>query len=649
MGHFSEKYKIIYVEDNPTDFDMVKAILDEENVLDWMICVENKADFIEAISRNEHNLILTEYSLPVFHGFEVINTTHEYCPDIPVIMVTGSQPDEIAIEAIKKGAWDYVLKQNIYRLLPSIRGVMDKKRILDENISAQIALMESEENYRSLAENSPYGIIVHSDGKLRYYNKTALDIFGLTDNLNFIGHDVMKFIHPGNSETVKSRIAKLYKGESLVDFLEEVFLYPDGRELFVEVSSAAIMFNGIPAAQVIFRDISERKRMEQQLIEAKEKAEEADRLKTSFLENLSHEIRTPLNGIIGFTNLLKFKEVNEKDREKYLQVIEDSGLHLLNIINDLIDISKIEAGQVDIHKEKINLNHMLEELFIFFNDSTRYQQLSIILRLNKALPDDDSFLITDPLRLRQILMNLLGNAFKYTQMGNIDFGYELENDGSIRFFVKDTGIGIPENAYNIIFNRFRQVDESKTRKYGGNGLGLSICKGLVQAMKGKIWFNSREGYGTEFYFSLPDKFEFIPLRTEKITTHDNNQVYDLSKYTILVAEDEESNYILIEHLLRPSGIGVVHVKDGKEAMDLLKKRKDFNLALFDIKMPEVDGLELAEWIVSQGINIPLIAQTAYAMPGDKEKCLAAGFSDYIVKPIRAELLLKIVNSYLKNH
>ncbi len=649
MDPVIEKYKIIYVEDNPTDYEMVKAILEEEDVLEWMICVEKKDELLDAISQNDFSLILTEYSLPLFHGFEVINIALEYCPDKPIIMITGSLPDEIAIDTIKKGAWDYVLKQNIYRLLPAIRSVMDKKRILEEKISAQKAVKESEENYRALAENSPYGIVVHAENVVKYHNKKALEIFGFSTTLSLIGHNIMEFIHPAFYENVKSRIIKLYSRESLTDFFEEVFVNSEGVELEVEVSSSSINFNGIPAAQVIFRDISERKKMEKLLIEAKIKAEESDKLKTSFLENLSHEIRTPLNGIIGFTNLLKLKTANESDQEKYLQLIEDSGLHLLNIINDLIDISKIEAGQIDIQKEKFNLNLLMDELFVFFNDSSRYKKHPVTLGLVKALPDDESFIHTDPLRLKQILINLLGNSFKYTNEGRIDFGYEPENKNSVRFFVKDTGIGIPDSAQNIIFNRFRQVDESSTRKYEGSGLGLSICEGLVRAMNGKIWFTSRLGQGSEFFFSIPEELFSGSIENIRKSGRARKLVNNLSKYTILLAEDEESNSMLIEHLLKPSGIKVVHVKNGRDAMKILEKNRDFNLALLDIKMPEIDGLELAKWIRNQGIKIPLIAQTAYAMVDDKEKCLAAGFSDYIVKPIKVDVLLNMINSYLSNY
>jgi len=524
MGSAEGKYKIIYVEDNPTDFDMVRAILEDEDVLEWMICAEKKKDLIEAISRYDFDLILTEYSLTGIHGFEAINIVLKHFSDKPIIMLTGSLPDEIAIDAIKKGAWDYVLKQNIYRLVPSIRGVMDKKRILDENVAAQKALKESEENYRLLAESSPYGIIVHSEGKIRYYNKTVLKIFGLPDDLDVIGREMIELIHPEHKDIEKSPIVKLFRGESLHDFLEEVFLHPDGREIFVEVSSAVIMYNGLPAVQVIFRDISDRKRMELQLIEAREKAIEADRLKTSFLENLSHEIRTPLNGIIGFTNLLKKRLVDEETQKKYLQVIEDSSRHLLNIISDLIDISKIEAGQVEIHKERINLNDLLDELFMFFNDSSRLKNMPVELGLKKSQPDTEAYIMTDPIRLRQILINLLGNSFKFTHKGRIDFGYEKEDDKSVRFFVKDTGVGIPKNAHDIIFKRFRQVDESKTRKHGGNGLGLSICKGLVEAMNGKIWFDSREGQGTIFYFRLPEQFLSEPISNEGNTLPESEQV-----------------------------------------------------------------------------------------------------------------------------
>jgi CheY-like chemotaxis protein len=244
------------------------------------------------------------------------------------------------------------------------------------------------------------------------------------------------------------------------------------------------------------------------------------------------------------------------------------------------------------------------------------------------------------------MINLLGNAFKYTHKGRIDFGYELVEPGMIRISVSDTGIGIPENAYDIIFKRFRQVDDSKTRKYGGNGLGLSICKGLVEAMKGSIWFSSKFGEGSDFHISLPVEFQPAPVKTEGTAIEFRDEMTDLSKYTILLAEDEESNSTLIHHILRPTSVCMIHVRNGSEAIRIFEQGNNISLGLIDIKMPEVNGLELAGWIRNHGITIPLIAQTACAMPGDKEKCLAAGFNDYIAKPVKIDVLLNMIRSWL---
>jgi PAS domain S-box-containing protein len=634
------KYNILYLEDNPTDFGMVKAVLEEAGLVASIHHVRKKNDFVDALNSSEIDIILTDYSGRYLHSLEALSIAGKISPDIPVIVVTGALDDEIAVEVIRKGASDYVSKENVLKLAASVRTVMESKLIQAEKTRALEALREQEENYRALAENSPFGIVVHSEGQVIYHNKRALAIFKVDEGGSLIGKRLLDFVHPDFRQETIQRIRQLYNGYIDNPVAELVYVNSKGQEIVIEAAATPIRFNGKPAAQIIFQDISQRKQMELELIKAKEKAEESDRLKTAFLENLSHEIRTPLNGIIGFANLLRIKDNPEEERMSYIRIIDDSGKHLLSIIDDLIEISRIETGQFELNPSVFNLNEFLEEVFTFFNDSTKLTENTVILGLTKSAEDNACMVNADKSRLRQILYNLITNSRKFTREGRIDIGYTLEKSGGICFFVRDTGIGIQEKAKDIVFHRFRQADDSSTRKYGGTGLGLAICKGIVDAMKGKIWFESEYGKGTTFYVSLP----LALSKGVKVSGQDESsfESVDLHGRRILIAEDDQSNFILLQHILLKTNAEVVRAADGLEVLELLDSDASVDLILLDIKMPKMDGMEVIQKIRSRGLTLPVIAQTAFAMQDDLTKCLLAGCNDYVVKPINApELLGKV--------
>ncbi|MFP4023285.1 MAG: ABC transporter substrate binding protein [Thiohalospira sp.] len=390
----------------------------------------------------------------------------------------------------------------------------------------------------------------------------------------------------------------------------------------------------------------------EKLLLAKEKAEEANRLKTAFLANMSHELRTPMNGIIGFSKLLKdHSDLDQETQKKYLNIINKSGYILLNLINDIIDLSKIEANHLKINYRPCRVNEIMEELLSFFNSEKEGVEKSHIqLILEKGNKNKDFTIYSDPNRIRQVLYNLLSNALKFTYKGKITFGYKIDS-GNIIFFVKDTGIGLTLQECEIIFERFRQVDDKTTRRYGGSGLGLSISKGIVENMNGKIWVESekeniienKEG-GSTFYFSVPLKI---------VETNDSKPLNEARNYvwpgkTILIVEDAQISYELLTKFLKNSQVNFIHAENGEQAIDLCRDNHTIDLVLMDIQLPMMDGLEATNIIKQANPNLPVIAQTANAMEDDREKIINAGCDDYIAKPINKYDLLEKIDNFLKD-
>ncbi len=392
--------------------------------------------------------------------------------------------------------------------------------------------------------------------------------------------------------------------------------------------------------RLLNQELSYRMKTEEQLKIEKERAEESDRLKSAFLANMSHEIRTPMNAILGFANLLGEEDISPEEQKEYTELINLNSKVLLELINDIIDVAKIEARQLKIVKEPFQLNQFMRGLHMIFLETLKRQDKGHIqLRLKIPKPIDEITLNTDSFRLRQILNNLLGNAIKFTHQGYIEFGYNITED-KLQFYVKDSGIGISEDKKELIFSRFRQVDESHTRNYGGTGLGLSISAGLISLLKGDIWVDSASGKGSVFYFTLP--FEEAELqKTEKQSVLPKK----LDGIKILVAEDIIHNYKLIESFLKKEDTILIHAQNGREAIDLYRENPDIELVLMDIRMPVMNGFEALEGIRQINKDIPVIALTAYAMADDLNKLKTAGFNDHIVKPVSRENFFETIQTF----
>jgi PAS domain S-box-containing protein len=393
----------------------------------------------------------------------------------------------------------------------------------------------------------------------------------------------------------------------------------------------------------IKEDISDRKKAQLELLQAKEKAEESDRLKTAFLHNISHEIRTPMNAIIGFSALLSEPDNDPETQSSFIETIQGSSNQLLSIINDIVDISSIEANLVKINTSEINLNLALINLQKQFLPFARDK--NILFNLKTTLSREEATIKTDSTKVFQILTNLINNALKFTQKGQIVFGYVLK-DQMLEFYVSDTGIGIPVDQYEMIFNRFYQVENTVSRQYEGTGLGLSICKGYIELLGGKIWLTSELGNGTTFYFTIP---YLQSIHSSLSETHSENpgELILTKPKTILVVEDDDNNYKLITSLLAELNGDIIRAENGEEAVEKCRTRTDIDLVLMDIKMPLMDGYLATKQIRQFLPDLPVIVQTAYF--DDREKALKSGCSDFISKPFTKELFLSKILNQLKMH
>jgi len=463
-----------------------------------------------------------------------------------------------------------------------------------------------------------------------------------TNKDQLVGSTIQDILTPENYNKEKGDFATWMK-DHMKNFRGSVQL-TEGKEIPVEINAGEINYSGEKAFLFIVRDITEIIKKEERLRLSAEKAEEADMLKSAFLANVSHEIRTPMNAIIGFSEILTNQDLSQEEREQFINYITQGSNTLMNLIEDIIDITKIEAGQINIHFSDCNVDKLLDELYAtFLKIKNKNGRSGIELRMNKPMMDEDFVFSTDPHRIRQIMSNLLGNAIKFTKEGYIEFGFQLPSPRSIQFYVKDSGIGIPEDKINLIFERFGQVDDSRN-EHKGTGLGLSISRKLAELLGGTLTVESSLGAGSRFVLTLPLEKDY-PVHLEPAEKQPASK-YDWHHKTFLIAEDSILNYTFLDALFQKTKVNLLWAKNGKEAIDMCRENKDIDIVLMDIKMPVIDGLEAIATIKKFRKDLPIIVQTAYAMPEDRAKTFKAGGDDHLTKPINPEELFNTISKHL---
>ena len=562
-----------------------------------------------------------------------------------------------------------------------------------------------EKNYRQFIEMAPDAVvIINEEGLIESWNQQAEIMFGWTEK-EVLGLELAQIIIPERYRQQHSRGLKHFlktgEGPVLNKVIEVSSLKKNNDEFPVELKISPLMLEDKYMFIGFVRDISERKKVEEQFKKLITEIQEANQMKTEFLSNMSHELRTPLNSILILAKLLeenKNQRLSEKEIE-YAKIIQKSGKDLLSLINDILDLNKIEAGKVDLVKEKVYFQQLAENMYDTFNHYVSSKNIQFKIEIAASLKEE--YIYSDVIRLQQVLRNLLSNAFKFTGQGGkvtLRIAEEKNKDNLtkqsllkvkrvISFSVLDTGIGIPDNQLKLIFDPFQQVDSSTSRKYGGTGLGLYITKGIVNLLEGEIKVRSKENEGSEFtvFFTdlneqedgrlkptndeivtrskpsvqvsgLKDEGHHIPDELEKEKKVTLSEIADLSSgsvnvlsgKTILLAEDDMRNVFSITAALDAYGIQIIHAGDGKEALQKLNEEQSIDMVLMDIMMPEMNGYEAMEEIRKRPEykDLPIIALTAKAMKGDKEKCIEAGASDYISKPVDVGELLMMMAKHL---
>ena len=483
--------------------------------------------------------------------------------------------------------------------------------------------------------------LMANDAVLRLYHLTDVDYIGKTDE------EIARFAHPQYENLFLQWAQKdkeIWESHKPFHEMDELNTIEGEKRIFDVIKIPLYYPDNRPKGMAIIgRDVTEFHRIQEELIVAKEAAEESNLLKTRFLNNMSHEIRTPMNGIIGFSSLLKENTNIPPEKQKlYINIIQNSSKQLLRIIDDILEISYLETKRVETKKEVVCINNLLLEAFSVFE--LKAKEKNVAIYFNSAYTDSESSIYSDQSKINKIIHNLIENAIKFTHQGYIEIGYTI--DENVNIFVKDTGIGIHKSKQDTIFNRFAQEDKVVSSAVGGLGLGLSIAQENAALLGGKISVESEKGKGSIFTLSIP----YIPFNDDSglSPSGDGRKKDDAVAKKILLAEDEEVNYLFFNILVTKiiPGIKIIHAKNGRDAVNMFKDEGNFDMIFMDIKMPDMDGYEAIRQIRTFDTEIPVVALTAYSSPDDREKALSSGFTDFISKPIDGNGLSEMLKKYL---
>ena len=629
--------KVLLVEDLPSDALLVLREIKKNNIEILSHVVDSLEEYVAELREFQPDIILSDYNLPAFNGMKALCLRKEMAPHTPFILVTGTNNEETAVECMKAGADDYIIKENLKRLGQAFMAALEKKALAQSNRNAleKLSILS-----RAVEQNPALIVITNRVGEIEYVNPRFTEITGYT--LDEIIGRTSRILRTDsqNRELSQSVWETLLAGK---EWNGEFYNKKKNGEHYWENTHISPLLN--EAGEIthfvgIIEDITEKRQMLHDMIIAKEKAEAADKLKSAFINNISHEVRTPLNGILGFTEMLVNSEYSNENKAAFMDIIKKSSARLLNTITGYMDISMLVSGNVEVHNSRFSISTMLEELKDEFRDACAEKNLE--LHIQKPLSASDLELNVDRELLRKIWVQLLGNAVKYTPSGSVSFGYRKEKEG-VAFFISDTGIGMAQEETRYVFDYFRQGDDSQTRAFDGSGLGLSIARELVKLLKGSLTVESEINVGSTFTFTLPVDENEADVHKPALRI---GQPGWKSKPVILVAEDDDFNFKYLDIILKKAGYYVLRAVNGLEAVDFCHSNEEINLVLMDMKMPVMGGLEATSRIKGFLPGMPIVAVTAYVSSNDENEAYRAGCCHFLSKPVNKTKLIDLIETIL---
>jgi PAS domain S-box-containing protein len=661
--------KVLILEDNEADAELILHQLRRAGFeLEWQR-VETEPDYLACL-RPDLNLILSDYTMPQFEAPRALELLQKSGLDIPFIVITGTISEEAAVNCMKQGAADYLLKDRLARLGEAVKHALQQRQLHREKQQAQIALRESEEKFRAIFHEALDVILVveGETGQILSVNPATRRILGYEDG-QLVGRH-FSVLFPAAPEISPTKLLEELWVHGAV-FGRQEFLRPDGSICPMDLTATFITWGERQVVLVTLRDVTERKQMELALAEERaqlaQRVEErtaelqmlnaelarAARLKDEFLATMSHELRTPLNAVLGMSEILRdniYGPLNEAQLGA-VRHIEESGRHLLELINDILDLSKIEAGKMELTIGSVAVHDLCQASLRFIQQMAQKKRLTVSAAIDSRVESVQA----DERRLKQILVNLLTNAVKFTPEGG-RIGLEVvgdESKGTLYFTIWDTGIGISQEEIANLFKPFVQIDSGLSRRHEGTGLGLSLVSRLVEMLGGGVSLESEVGRGSRFTVSLPwQPVSALPGAQTSLLAGDASRSSPQASVPvtplILLVEDNEANILSTRDFLQARGYRIAVARSGLEAIEQAEQIQP-HLILMDIQMPHMDGLEATQLIRARPplARIPIIALTALVMPGDRERCLAAGINEYLSKPVSLNKLVELINQQLK--
>lgn len=629
--------RVLLVEDNPGDAELIAIALERAGAFQMEVC-GRLSDALQRLKSNGLDLVLLDLGLPDSEGIDTFVKVNERAPHIPIVVLTGSEDDSLALQAVREGAQDYLVKGvSSSMLLRSLRYALERKR-------SQEALRLSQAQLAEAQRVAHVGSFMWDLGSVTAeWSEELYRIFGLDASFASTPDAVYALVHPDDREMVEHAIGEALQGARPFSFQNRV-VRPDGEirvldtrgEVLVDGTGRPVRLLGVSQDITAWKKAEDVLReRERELRAARDQAVQASEVKSQFLATMSHEIRTPMNGVLGMAHLLLEAETDPQKRT-YLRALKESGHNLLAIINDILDFSKVEAGQLELERIEVDLHELVETAVALFEVQAADKHLSLTYTIAPGVPQK---VCGDPVRVRQVLINLLSNAVKFTDAGRVTVGVSPAEGGRVRFDIADTGIGIQPADHERIMDPFRQADSSTTRRFGGTGLGIPICRQLVALMEGSFDYVSELGRGSTFSFEIPlppfgtGSVRLVPRPHEAGASSDPEPTAPRGR--VLLAEDNQVNRLVAEAMLRSLGYEVDVTANGVEAVAAIR-REQYTFVLMDCLMPEMDGYEATAAIRREpgsSSRTPVIALTALAMKGDREKCLATGMDDYLSKPL----------------